>query len=145
MLRGLAIDSSIHKELAPPLFKFSQAEPNRAAHHSEMANLLSLDVSIHERRADSKKPSSRLHVHGRLETRSLEGLELFSLCVQLGCVYHCVSLGTENPMRRLSGITAGCMSSPIASNTALNWASYLLSSSSISARVLCELPSARAA
>src|SRR5579885_1617646 len=28
LLRGLAIDSSIHKELSPPLFEFDQTEPN---------------------------------------------------------------------------------------------------------------------
>jgi hypothetical protein len=34
-------------------------------------------------------------------------------------------------MRRLGGTGAGCINSRIASNTALNWASYFLSSSSI--------------
>src|SRR5215831_7594710 len=103
VLRGLAIDSSIHKELAPPLLQFREAEPNRAAHHSEMGNLLSLDVSIHERRADSKKSSGHLHVHGWLEIRSPQGLlELFSRRVQWRCVHHRVSSGTKNPMRRLA-------------------------------------------
>ena len=41
------------KPLAP-LGQLRQAEPNRAAHHAVMGNLLSLDVSIHERGADAE-------------------------------------------------------------------------------------------
>jgi hypothetical protein len=49
---------SIYKELLPPSFEFRDAEPNCAAHHSEMGNLLSLDVSIYQRGTDTKKAAA---------------------------------------------------------------------------------------
>jgi hypothetical protein len=56
------------KELSPPLFEFRQAEPNRPAHHSETGNLLSLNVSIHQRGTDAKKPRGGLDIHRHFET-----------------------------------------------------------------------------
>jgi RNA polymerase sigma factor (sigma-70 family) len=62
LLHGLPIDSSIDEEVLPPLFEFGNAEPDCAAHHSEMGNLLSLDVRIHQRRTDTKKPRGGLDI-----------------------------------------------------------------------------------
>jgi hypothetical protein len=62
VLRGLPIDSSIDEEFSPPLFQFRKTESNAAAHHSEMGNLLSLDVSIHQRRTDTKKSRGGLEI-----------------------------------------------------------------------------------
>jgi hypothetical protein len=56
------MDSSIHVELLAPRFQFGQPEPNRAAHHSVMGDLLSLNISIHERRAYAEELGCSLHV-----------------------------------------------------------------------------------
>ena len=42
-------------KLLAPLDQFRQSEADRAAHHAVMGNLLSLDVSIHQRGADAQE------------------------------------------------------------------------------------------
>jgi hypothetical protein len=54
-------------ELLAPLDQLRKSESDRAAHHSEMGNLPSLDVSIHQRRADAKKSRSSLDIHRALQ------------------------------------------------------------------------------
>jgi hypothetical protein len=74
VLRGLPlllIDSSIHKEFSPPLFKFGMLNRMARPHHSEMGNLLSLDVGIHQRRTDTKKTGSGPHICGDFEALDL--------------------------------------------------------------------------
>jgi hypothetical protein len=51
----LRILSSIHVKLLAPRIQFCYPEPDRAAHHSKMGNLLPLDISTNEGRADPKK------------------------------------------------------------------------------------------
>src|SRR5207245_5508124 len=75
-----SFDSSIDVELLPPLRQFGNPEPDRAAHHPVMGNLLSLDVSIYQRRTDSKEPGGSFHVHGIFQCFVLR-----SFWARLGC------------------------------------------------------------
>jgi hypothetical protein len=56
--------------VAPPLFKFGEAESDRAAHYSEMGNLLSLNVSVHSRRTDTRKSCGCLYIYSRSTGRA---------------------------------------------------------------------------
>jgi hypothetical protein len=70
VLRGLPLD--IDASLTKNNHRHSSSSEmlNRiAAHHSEMGNLLSLDVSIHQQRTDTKKARGSRHIPA---LRSLE-------------------------------------------------------------------------
>ena len=54
-------------KLLVSLDQFRQSETDRAAHHAVMGNLLSLDVSIHQRRADAQETGGGLTLNEEIE------------------------------------------------------------------------------
>src|SRR5580704_3998164 len=97
----LLIDSSINVELLAPPRQLRKSEPDRAAHHPEMGNLLPLDVSIHQRRADTKKPGSGPHVHGIFKCATWRATGTFGNMVSKGGRHQRVAL-----RRRVSAVAA---------------------------------------
>src|SRR5579885_138622 len=91
-----------------------------------MGNLLSLDVSIHQRWTHSRKSRRGFHVYRHLVASRFGPLRGLCTCcteLNLSCFHDGYSCEVENPMRRLGGSGARCINSRIASQTSANLSS----------------------
>ena len=66
----------MYMKLLAPRGQLREPEPDRAAHHAEMGNLLSLNVRVHERRADTQELSGGFDVDGVFEILCYPGLSV---------------------------------------------------------------------
>jgi hypothetical protein len=84
------------------LWSTDGSSTSMTAHHSEMGNLLSLDVSIHQRRADAKRSRGDPNVNGHFEALNLR-LMSWSFDGCLDAVQDDDSREVEKPMQCFGG------------------------------------------